>query len=103
MDKLRKMCLGILVLWLILLCGCAEAGGGASAGSSHESDAASGPLGSEELPLEDYKALCGEFEEDIYQAISLETCVKGRTVVGGPAPERVKEQIAAVRAAIQEE
>ncbi len=55
----------------------------------------------EELPLEDYKALCGEFEEDIYQAISLETCVKGRTVVGGPAPERVKEQ--AVRAAIQEE
>ncbi len=57
----------------------------------------------EELPLEDYKALCGEFEEDIYQAISLETCVKGRTVVGGPAPERVKEQIAAVRAAIQEE
>ena len=57
----------------------------------------------EELPLEDYKALCGEFEEDIYQAISLETCVKGRTVVGGPAPERVKEQITAVRAAIQEE
>ncbi len=57
----------------------------------------------EELPLADYKALCGEFEEDIYQAISLETCVKGRTVVGGPAPERVKEQIAAVRAAILEE
>ncbi len=57
----------------------------------------------EELPLEDYKALCVEFEEDIYQAISLETCVKGRTVVGGPAPERVKEQIAAVRAAISEE
>ena len=56
----------------------------------------------EELPLEDYKALCGEFEEDIYQAISLETCVKGRTVVGGPAPDRVKEQIAAARAAIQE-
>jgi len=56
----------------------------------------------EELPLADYKALCGEFEEDIYQAISLETCVKGRTVTGGPAPERVKEQIAAVRAAILE-
>lgn len=56
----------------------------------------------EELPLADYKALCGEFKEDIYQAISLETCVQGRTVVGGPAPERVKEQIVAARAAIQE-
>ena len=62
MDKLRKMCLGILVLWLILLCGCAEAGGGPSAGSSPESDTASGPLVSEELPLEESSPIFITFE-----------------------------------------
>ena len=54
----------------------------------------------EELPLSQYKALCDLFEEDIYQAINLETCVKGRTVTGGPAPQRVQEQIDTVLAAL---
>ena len=47
----------------------------------------------EALPLETYKASCNLFENDIYDAINLETCVKGRTVPGGPAPESVKLQI----------
>lgn len=54
----------------------------------------------EELPLSEYKALCDTFEEDVYQAINLETCVNMRKVPGGPAPESVKEQIAFIRNSI---
>ena len=47
----------------------------------------------ETLPLENYKALCDVFDEDVYEAISLETCVMQRRADGGPAPEAVKAQI----------
>ena len=47
----------------------------------------------ETLPLEEYKALCDIFEEDVFNAINLETCVMERKVSGGPAPEAVKAQI----------
>jgi argininosuccinate lyase len=50
----------------------------------------------ETLTLEDYKAASPLFEEDIYEAISLETCVKNRKVTGGPAPETVKQEIESV-------
>ncbi len=46
----------------------------------------------ETLPLETYKKYDPLFEEDIYGAISLETCVNGRKVTGGPAPQNVEEQ-----------
>lgn len=45
------------------------------------------------LPLEKYKSLNECFDEDIYQAISLENCVLGRCVVGGPSPETVEKHI----------
>ena len=48
----------------------------------------------ETLPLEEYRRLSPLFEEDVYEAISLDTCVKGRDVYGGPAPEQVEGQIA---------
>ena len=48
----------------------------------------------ETLPLEEYKKLSGLFENDVYEAIDLLTCVNGRGVYGGPAPEQVKIQIA---------
>ena len=38
----------------------------------------------ETLPLEEYRNICGLFDENIYDAINLDTCVAGRTVVGGP-------------------
>ena len=60
----------------------------------------------ETLPLPEYLQASPVFEEDIYQAISLETCVKGRNLPGGPAPEQVKAQIASARktlAALKEE
>ncbi|MBQ2798727.1 MAG: argininosuccinate lyase, partial [Ruminiclostridium sp.] len=48
----------------------------------------------EELALEEYKKLCDVFDNDVYDAISLDTCVMQRNVDGGPAPEAVKKQIA---------
>ncbi len=47
----------------------------------------------EELPLEDYKAQSELFDNDVYKAISLDTCVKERKSYGGPAPESVLTQI----------
>ena len=46
----------------------------------------------ESLPIEEYKAVCDVFTEDVYDAISLEKCVSQRTAFGGPAPELVKAQ-----------
>ena len=48
----------------------------------------------EQLPIEEYKKLCETFDNDVYDAISLDTCVMQRGVDGGPAPDAVKRQIA---------
>ncbi len=48
----------------------------------------------ETLPIEDYKAMTELFDNDVYQAINLETCVRERKSEGGPSSEAVKEQIA---------
>ena len=48
----------------------------------------------EQLPIEEYKKLSELFDDDIYDAISLDRCVMERNVEGGPAPEAVKAQIA---------
>ena len=47
----------------------------------------------ETLPLDEYKKMTELFDEDVYDAISLETCVKGRLSQGGPSPDAVKIQI----------
>ncbi len=47
----------------------------------------------ETLPLENYKELSELFDENVYKAISLETCVRERKSFGGPAPESVLRQI----------
>ena len=46
----------------------------------------------EELPIEEYKNICETFDEGVYEAISLENCVNGRKVLGGPASENVRAQ-----------
>jgi argininosuccinate lyase len=46
----------------------------------------------ETLPIETYKKFSENFDEGIYDAISLERCVNGRKVLGGPAPENVEAQ-----------
>ncbi len=47
----------------------------------------------DQLPIEEYKAFSPVFEEDVYAAIDLLTCVRQRKVPGGPAPETVAAQI----------
>lgn len=47
----------------------------------------------EKLTLKEYKNANVLFEDDIYEEICLETCVKKRKVVGGPAPEVVEKHI----------
>lgn len=47
----------------------------------------------ETLELSEYKSQCEAFEEDVFEAISLETCVNGRTSLGGPAPASVLRQV----------
>lgn len=54
----------------------------------------------EHLPLEDYRARSELFDEDVYSAISLDTCVNMRNSKGGPSPESVKEQIEYTRKAV---
>ncbi len=51
----------------------------------------------EELPLEDYKQQSELFENDVYTAISLDTCVKERKSFGGPSPESVLGQVEFVK------
>ncbi len=54
----------------------------------------------ETLPIEEYKAVCEMFQDDVYEAINLTTCVNGRNVVGGPSADSVKAQIKEVLAQI---
>lgn len=51
----------------------------------------------ETLPIEEYKKMSELFSEDVYKAISLETCVGERKSEGGPAPESVMKQIELTR------
>ena len=47
----------------------------------------------ETLPLEEYTKMTSLFTEDVYEAISLDTCVRERKSYGGPSPDEVKVQI----------
>jgi len=47
----------------------------------------------EELSLEELKAISPVFEEDIYEAISLKTCVEKRNTLGGPGIIAMEEVI----------
>lgn len=56
----------------------------------------------ETLPLEIYKKYSDLFDEDVYEAIALETCLKNRKVIGGPSPEVEKANIERVKAKVNE-
>ena len=51
----------------------------------------------EEVPLEELKAICPVFEEDVYEAVSLKTCVEKRLTAGGPGRDMMEQEIAASR------
>lgn len=48
----------------------------------------------DDMTLEEYKAISPVFEADIYDAISLETCVNLRNTIGGPGTDAMKDVIA---------
>ena len=49
------------------------------------------------LPLADYQKHSELFAEDLYEEISLETCVNKRLSKGGASPQSVRDQIAALK------
>ena len=51
----------------------------------------------ENLPIAEYRELSELFNEDIYEAVNLETCVKNRISEGGTSPDSVRTQIRLIR------
>ncbi|SHI80800.1 argininosuccinate lyase [Desulfofundulus thermosubterraneus] len=51
----------------------------------------------EELSLEEFRHFAPQVEEDVYQAIDIRQCVAARRVLGGPAPDSVREAISRAR------
>ena len=47
----------------------------------------------DELSLEEYQAISPVFREDIYEAISMNTCVEKRMTIGAPGAEAMKQVI----------
>ena len=50
-----------------------------------------------DLSLEELKSFHPAFEQDVFEAMSLKTCVEGRCIPGGPAPAAVQASIDAAR------
>ena len=48
----------------------------------------------DEMTLDEYKNISPVFEEDIYEAISMKTCVEKRMTLGAPGPEVMEQVIA---------
>lgn len=51
----------------------------------------------DDLPLEEYRKISPVFEEDIYDAISMETCVGRRLTDGAPGRAAMEKAIAGYR------
>ena len=47
----------------------------------------------DDMTLDEYKAISPVFEDDIYDAISLDTCVNKRVTIGAPGPEAMAKVI----------
>ncbi len=56
----------------------------------------------DDMTLEEFKAISPVFEADIYDAISMETCVNKRMTIGAPGKEAMEEVIAIYRKYLQE-
>lgn len=57
----------------------------------------------DDMSLEEYKAISPVFEADIYEAISMETCVNKRLTVGAPGKEAMEKVIAVCKAYLNEQ
>ena len=48
----------------------------------------------DDMSLSEYKEISPVFEDDIYEAISMKTCVEKRMTIGAPSEEAMKKVIA---------
>ena len=55
----------------------------------------------ETLHIGEYKAICGLFDDGVYEAINLDKCVNDRKVVGSPCSENVLKQVEIARNSIK--
>ena len=56
----------------------------------------------DDLTMDEMKSFSEIIEEDIYNAVSMETCVNDRNVIGGPAKEMTQTAIAKAEKFIKE-
>ncbi|MDY6360671.1 MAG: argininosuccinate lyase, partial [Lachnospiraceae bacterium] len=56
----------------------------------------------DDMSLEELKQFSPVFEEDVYDAISMETCVNKRLTIGAPGEEAMKKVIAIEEAYLAE-
>ena len=57
----------------------------------------------DDMSLEEYKAISPVFEEDLYEAISMKTCVEMRNTIGAPGKSAMEQAIALEEAYLKEE
>ena len=57
----------------------------------------------DDMSLDELKAICPVFEEDIYEEISMETCVNNRLTVGAPGKAAMEQVIAQEKAYLAED
>ena len=57
----------------------------------------------DDMSLEELKEISPVFEDDVYEAISMETCVNKRLTVGAPGKEAMEQVIAAEKKYLEEE
>ena len=53
------------------------------------------------LSMEELRGFCDQIDEDFYEAVSLETCVKARLTAGGPGPEAMEAYLEECREYLQ--
>ena len=57
----------------------------------------------DDMSLDELKAICPVFEEDIYEEISMETCVNNRLTIGAPGQAAMEKVIEAEKAYLAED
>ncbi len=56
----------------------------------------------DDLSMDELKAVCGEFREDVYETISLKSCVERRRTKGAPGLDPMKKEIEEAKKFIKE-
>ncbi len=56
----------------------------------------------DDMTLDEFKAISPVFEEDVYEAISMKTCVEKRMTIGAPGQEAMKQVIAIYKKQLEE-